>query len=369
MAKPLLLFVHGSGIYTDDWAAGHLARVNELAATFPTIAAEGAFTDQVEVVQVNYDTVFRDHIERWKAQNDGLGEFLSQSGLNLPDTVDWLTGATAPPDELSFFWTHVLDPVIYRGLPSIRDEVRAHVALQIVEAINRHLGDHPGAEISIIGHSLGTIVNHDVLHQLGSGTTGVHDAVLQSDRFQFANIFMVANASRLGPPELVDPDPYDSVVRPTTAPDTSEGLGGYCFRMVNFRNRFDPVPNWQRVDPQGWGNGYQEVEVAHVHQANLHGLIHYLSHPAVHVRIFRALLGNWSVSDEELAAALSAFQSIQIPCGAEIAALKNELDQIRAAADGRDLDNVISALRGFYRATQAARNACADLVHSLDGLL
>lgn len=262
-----------------------------------------------------------------------------------------------------------MDPVLYRSFPTVASEVRATVALQIVTAINEHRANHPGAEISIMGHSLGTIVNHDVLHLLGTGQTTEHGDVWKSDRFTFANVFQVANASRLGPASLVEPDPYNTVVRPSTAPATEDGSPGYCYRMMSFRNRWDPVPNVQRFDPQGWGEDYVEVVVEHIHQANVHGFIHYLENPRVHVEVFRALLGYWTVDDELYAQRIEEFDTIDIPCGNEVIELKGHLAAVISSTNGGDFDEIIKANLEFYRAIKAAEQACEGLVGAVGDVL
>lgn len=369
MAKPLLILVHGTGKYSDTWSSEPRGRLAELAASYPGIASNGALEDQVAIVPVTYDTVFRGRLDAWRAQDDQLGEFLSESGLSLPGVLSFLEDHTVPPEERDFFWTHVMDPVLYRSFPTVAAEVRATVAHQIVTAINQHRGDNPGADISIMGYSLGTIVNHDVLHLLGTGQTTDHGDVWKSDRFTFANIFQVANASRLGPPQLVDPDPYDTIVRPSTAPPPGDGSPGYCFRLMSFRNRWDLVPTVQRFDPQGWGEDYQEILVGHVHQANVHGFIHYLEHPKVHVEVFRALLGYWTVDDDLYDQRVEEFQNIDIPCGNEVIELKNKFDAVISSVPSGEFDEIIKANLEFYRAIKAAEQACAGLVGAVGDLL
>jgi hypothetical protein len=369
MAKPLLIFVHGSGLYSATWSTEHRTRLAEIAASFPVIAANGALEDQVSIVPLNYDTVFRSLLDRWRTQDDHLGEFLDESGLSLPDALGFLDDNTVPHTERNFFWTHVMDPVLYRGFPTVAAEVRTTVALQIVTAINDHLDLHPGANISIMGHSLGTIVNHDVLNLLGTGQTTQHGDVWRSDRFTFTNIFQVANASRLGPEILVNPDPYESIVRPSTAPASPDGNPGYCYRMFSFRNRFDPVPNLRRFDPQGWGDDYVDVEIEHVHQANVHGFIHYLENPKVHVEVFRALLGYWTVDDQLYDQRIEEFSNFDIPCANEVIELKTKLDAVISSANGENFDAIIKANLEFYRAIKATEQACEALVGAVGDML
>ena len=139
--------------------------------------------------------------------------------------------------------------------------------------------------------------------------------------------------------------------------------------MISFRNKWDPVPSLQRFDPQGWSDDYEEVLVEHLHQANVHGFIHYLENPDVHVAVFRSLLGYWTVTDELYAQRVQEFRDIDIPCGNEIIELKSKLEAVIASTNGGDFDAIIKAYLEFYRAIKAAELACGGLVGTVGDLL
>ena len=370
MAKPLLLLLHGSGVYSADWATTHVEHLTRIAATYPAIAERGSLGDQVVLRPLNYDHVFEGLLDRWDEQGARLDQLLEESRARLPRISAALQEATLPPDERSYLWTHVLDPISYRGIELVRDEVRAVVLAKVVSAINEHLAEHPGALISVLGHSLGTIILHDVLHLLGTGTATNGGEVLTADQFRFHCVFQVANVSRLGPSQLVDINPYQSVVRPVSAGPTPDGHAPYVGFFFNIHNRWDPLTWWQAFAPTGWKMGYADVEISHVHQINVHGLHHYLAHPDVHVPLFRGLLGAWSVPRVEWHAHLADFPPLDLgACGDQATAFLQELDQLRQAADGRNLDDVAMGLLNLYRIVKRAREACADLFNELDGWL
>lgn len=72
MAKPLLIFVHGSGKYSPTWSTEHRARLTAIASSYPGISSNGALEDQVTIVPLNYDTVFRSRLEAWREQDEQL---------------------------------------------------------------------------------------------------------------------------------------------------------------------------------------------------------------------------------------------------------------------------------------------------------
>lgn len=366
MAKPMVILVHGSGAYSENWADKLIARLDELAATFPRIVENGAFSEQVVLKPLNYDKVFEGLLERWERQGQKLDGLLEETDVKLPRIASFLRDSMTPPDERGFIWTHVLDPVAYRGIPLVRDEVRANVLADLVSAINQHKDEHPGGEISIMGQSLGTIVLHDALHQMGSGEAG---DVWGADRHRFSNVFQVANASRLGPPSLIDIKPTQSLVRPLSA-SPGNPSGAVCGFFYNFRNVWDPVANWQRFNPTGWGAGFFDITVRHVHQVNVHGFIHYMEHPDVHIRLFRALLGSFVIPGVEWQQRVAEFPDL-VPgsCGDTLSALMNKLDQLRTAVSGGKLDDVAMALLEFYRAIKTAKEGCEELYNRVDGWL
>jgi hypothetical protein len=371
MAKPLLLLLHGSGVYSPEWASVYVEHLEHLAQGYPAIAQRGALGDQAVLKPLNYDSVFEGLLGRWDEQGDRLDQLAEESQARLPRVAAVLRETTLPPDERSFLWTHVLDPLSYRSIGLVRDEVRALVLAQVVTAVNEHLEAHPGGEVSVLGHSLGTIILHDVLHLLGSGQAAEGGGVMESDRFRFKCVFQVANVSRLGPSRIVDLNPYESVVRPVSAGPAEEGgPPPYVSFFFNIHNRWDPLTWWQPFKPRGWGPGYVDVALTHMHQINTHGLLHYLKHPDVHVPLFRGLLGGWSVPTVEWHGQLARFPNLDLgPCSDRAIEFVSRLDQLREAADGRNLDDVAMGLLELYRLVKEARTACEPLFNEIDGWL
>src|SRR5581483_4898280 len=97
----------------------------------------------------------------------------------------FLDDTTLPADVNNAFWSTTIDPILYRGT-IVRDEIRTKVTRLIFDTINKVTAAANGQaiDVSIIAHSLGTIVVHDVLQQVASGAAGGNDA-FEASKFQF----------------------------------------------------------------------------------------------------------------------------------------------------------------------------------------
>lgn len=366
MSRPLLIVLHGMGAHGVNWETPLLTRFGEIAASFSGIAANGPLAQQVALAPIRYDDVFDGWLDQWEAMGSKLDEFLKASSTKLPRLAGFMRDTLVPAADRGFFWSHAFDAIAYRAAPLIRDQVRAKVMADIVAAINAHHATDPGAQVSILAHSLGTIVTHDVLAELA---TSAKSKPFNSGKFRFTNLFLLANAVRLGPSSLVQPQPEKSAVRPVSA-----GKAGthapYCDFHYGFRNHWDPVPNWQPFVPTKWGAGFFDVKVRHIHQVNVHGYEHYLEHPEVHVRILRALLGAHVIPGPEWQQRVADFPDIKPnACGTAVSDLMNRLDQLRAVATGGKLDDVAMALVELYRAIDTAKGTCQEMFNADDGWL
>jgi hypothetical protein len=367
MAKPLLLLLHGIGSHSSGWADHAIARLGEIAATFPDIAGGGPLASQVVLKPLRYDSVFDDQLKRWRDAGKAMKGFTKDTTIKVPKLASFLDSNLVPPDEESFVWNAVMDAVTYRGVTPTRGEIRTHVMKEIVSAVNAHLDKEPGAEVSILGHSLGTIVTHDVLHLLATGQGG---AAFRAEFVRFANVFLVANASRLGPKKFIDIKSDDSRTRPVGAPKPTDGGDPYCGAFYNINNHWDPIGSWARFAPQGWGDRFHDIEVRHIHQVNVHGIDHYIEHPSVHIPLFRALLGHFVIPERLKEQREMAFPDLKpTTCGTAVATLMNELDRIRTAANGGNLDDVAMGMVSMYRAVRQAKNSCQEMFNVADGVL
>lgn len=298
--KHVLFILHGMGVYVDDqgnpsttWADGVAAVLKEKYQEYPSLRTE--FDKVFEVVPLEYDSVLHQIVKRW----DDEAQKIANAGIEPAEIavrmVDWLQGASDLDD--NFHWTHVGDVVLYRFFNLVRQRVKVHVAKQVQEALMPN-GDGAVVKWSLIAHSLGTIVAHDVLHAMNSASPNEAGISILDAQVPKPNLVaMLANVSKTLENDV---DVYDSVVHPPVA----------CRKYLSANNRFDPFvmesllvpesfkpqgsPNWVGAIDNG---NFIDVEIDNVNEINTHSARNYLLNPAVHIPMLEALCGVGSVAN------------------------------------------------------------------------
>ena len=372
---PKVLFVvHGMGDCLPGWSAKLVDLLDRTLAQYPRFATEARpFRDRVAVEEITYDAAFDKMVEPWGRQRAALEQFARDHALALDDTLTALAVGQLPTDVRNFVWETLLDPVLYRGSSLVRDNVRRSVIGQFLTAWERHLTHNHGAgqvEVSVLCHSLGTIVMSDVLAHVGEGRRREYLPFSAANR-SLKTLVTLANVSRLGPARLIDVDSRATCVRPDTAPAWKAGKANYLQRLINVRHELDPFCLWQRFAPRSdWGTRYVDVAgVRHVHQADTHGFLHYLVNPRVHVPFFRSLLGDGAITRPEERAAVDAFPDVKPEaCAAAVEALRDSLTALGEISirEPRALDDFVVYGIAAYRAMRTARDACHPLAEGLN---
>lgn len=370
---PKVLFVvHGMGDHLPGWSSELVQQLDRTLASYPKFTGETQpFRDRVIIEEITYDAVFDKLIEPWGRNRVALEQFAHDHGIVLDDTLTALTFGQLPVDVSSFVWETLLDPVLYRGSPMVRDNVRQSVTRQFLNAWDKHLTSNPTTaevKVSVLCHSQGTIVMSDVLSQVGEARRPEYIPFSSSKR-SIDTVMTLANVSRLGIPTLIDIDSYKSCVRPQSAPAWKHGAVNYLRKLINVRHSFDPFCLWQRYDPtpsDQWGVDYIDIEgVRHVHQANTHGYLHYLLNPRTHIPLFRALLGPSAITKDHAKTAVDKFPDI-IPdaCATAIEEFRSSLNSLAATPIGSTgaLDQFVMRGLDVYKAAKAAMTACPELV-------
>src|SRR5579884_3048721 len=219
MPQRLVVFVHGMGAFTDGWSAtpdGPRTKLVQMADKYAEVTANGSFAGQVSFGEITYDPCFAKLVDQWNADADALDAWAKSSGRAMPNVVSWLKNQ-APSDTAAknFFWTTAIDPLLYRGFSLVRDEVRETVMSKLVTLI-KNVGPQ-AVELTIVAHSLGTAVMHDVLQLLGTGQAppSVGDvSMLQPPNFVIGSVIMIADVCRLGPAWVHDIEYFGSICRP-----------------------------------------------------------------------------------------------------------------------------------------------------------
>lgn len=344
----LLFMVHGMGHQPDGWHGG---AVDVLRGAAQSFGLRDDFDRLVAVHAIGYDAVFRGRLERWDRSVGGLRTLLAEQNLSGSELVDWLDGASET--EANFFWSHVVDVLLYRFFPQIATEVRARWLHRLVSAVNAAMEDGATPPVHLLAHSLGTAVSHDALAYLATNPIDGSDA-FTAEHWRLASVFMVANVGRV---LERTPPVYASPVRPVDAP----GPGRPCTTTYyNFRHTLDPVPAVRPFAPNGWGRRYRPVETLdHILDFNVHGLAHYLRHPDVHVPILNRLLDD-SIDRRAHDEALARFTEERPPDCADVlnrlrGRLREACEPVTAAADPVQLLKVAARV---YALAREARDEC-----------
>jgi hypothetical protein len=350
----VLLVVHGMGEHPAGWNKDVVAKLDEVAARYPAFQNAPHFSTQVTIREIAYDRVFADIVQAWNQDATALDDWAKQSGRPLPKLVSWLR-TPLPTEAKGFFWTTAIDPLLYRGFHLVRDNVRAQVTAQVAQIAKEAMAQG-AAEISVLAHSLGTAVMHDSLEVLGRKPYDGNE-VLTAKRWQFTNLFMLADVCLLARKLVADIDYFDSVVRPTTAGTADDT---YCQFFVNVWHRFDPFVLLGPFRPTAWGENYIEIgPLNHYRQANIHGYTHYLDHPLVHVPIINGALGLPVITDAEQANELANYpMTPSAGCDAQIAAIKQKAQEL---ANAVDFEEVIIGICEFLATAKHAADSCQAL--------
>lgn len=350
----ILILVHGMGEQRQHWSADIVKKLDALAAQYPAFKTGPRFSQRVTIEEIVYDDVFATVVDGWNCDAGALDAWAKANGRALPKIVGWLRGPM-PAAPKNFFWTTAIDPLLYRGYHLVRDDVRAQVTKQIADIAKRAM-QNGSAEISVLAHSLGTAVMHDSLDVLGREPFE-NNEVLTAARWQFANLFMLADVCQLARELVADIDYLHSVVRPTTA---GTAASTYCQFFVNVWHRCDPFVLLAPFRPSSWGDNYIPIgPLEHFHEANVHGFTHYLDHPLVHVPIINGALGVPIISDGDQAKVLASYpMTTSQACDAEIAAI---VQNAQAVAAAQDLEETIIGIAEFLAVVQQAAHDCKAL--------
>jgi hypothetical protein len=365
----VLFVAHGMGDHPPGWESKVVAKLDSLLSSYPKFNGEShPFSTRVVIEPISYDAIFDKYVLQWGRQRGALAEFAQSNGMELNGVLGLLGSGQLPADVTSELWETFLDPVLYRGslvgervLQSVTDQLRTRWTHHL------HMATQSGdtVEVSVLAHSLGTIVMSEALAWVGENRDNKFP--LLASNVQRIELFMtLANVSQLGPTKLHRINSLDTVVRPTTAPPASHGLDNYIGYFINARHKFDPFCFWQRFDPTGWGTKYELIdELDHFHDALPHGFAHYLAHPLVHIPLFRKLLGNGTITKPHELAALKAFNPLPAAgaCSSALGELKAEYALLRnlPSNDNASLDDFVKRALRVLQASRTAHAQCLQL--------
>lgn len=318
----LLVLVHGMGVGKPGWAAPVVAKLNSVAKRYEPfqggpevflLAKDADDTtiqprpDQVLVVPAGYDAELRGHVSSFQRDTQAIITAADAAGIQLPGAVinvlQWFR--TAGETEKNFFWTHIVDVLLYRFFPLVGKQLR----VVVMEAIAKSLA-RVDADVSVMAHSLGTAVTHEALSTLGRGVVP-ELSTLMPPGVRLRHVFMIANVSRILEEALTgDVDVYLSPVCPISV----RGENAYCDEFYNFRHILDPFVVPRRFDPEWDSSDFIPIDhLRHVADFDVHGWEHYLDNPEAHIPILNAFAGFEVVDDGMAHAAIRDYKVAPVP--------------------------------------------------------
>jgi|GEM_PF-1349946 len=342
MRKHVLLFVHGMGAYVTEageadhtWSRAAATALKEQYDKYQLVRRK-RFEDRFEVVHINYDTEIFKLVHRWQEESRAILAAGVPAAAPARRLVKWLDDGAQLED--NFAWTHAACVILYRFFPLLRQRVKIHVANQIQKALAPNENGAVSAW-SVIAHSLGTIVTHDVLHAMDSTTTTSEAGISVLDTMvPSANLIaMIANVSKVLENDV---DVYDSLVVPQSMVQNQS----CCFSYFNCNNVLDPfvrpAPFRPGDDKTTWtlarANGaYFDIVTRNAHELNVHSLRNYLVNPAVHIPLLEQLVGVGTITDEEKEEAAKLEDVPLDQLGAEVSELTT---RVRSHFGGSDPD-------------------------------
>lgn len=346
----LLFLVHGMGVHGSDWSSPVRAKLVEAAGRYAAFQKGPPLDQRVEIVPVTYDGVFTGMLQQWQGSSDALAAFAHEHAIPVPTLLTWLN--TAPDTEQAFFWSHVVDVLLYRFNSMATRQARLLLMSTIAARLVTAMEGGEAVEASVLAHSLGTSVAHDALALLGSAPQDGSRAFLAGN-FRFANYFAVANVSKV---LETAPAVYASVVHP----DTAAPSAAYLTRYYNFRHLLDPFPAVGPFLPPGWGDDYRPVEgLDHIRDFNVHDLEHYLDAPAVHIPIINGILGPVITQQERRDAVERYAAEPGPPCADRVRAfVAAGRELIALVKDSGEPERLLMAGCRFLAAAREARDEC-----------
>jgi hypothetical protein len=316
MRKHVLFLVHGMGDNVNDdgsiekgWAENAEKTLKDLYGNYQILKSV-PFEERFELVAINYDTVFNNLLNKWAEQSTALRTTGVPIDGIVKEVFDWLNNGAQQED--NFAWTHVADVVLYRFFSLVRQRVKTHVAKQFTAALKPNT-EGAVTSWSVIAHSLGCIVAHDVLHAMDATSPNeagisILDAMVPSAGV----VAMISNVSKVLESDI---GVYDSqVVPPTTIkPNTA------CFNYLNANNKLDPFVLPERFNPKDdpeWklakqSKSYLDIRIDSVHEPNVHSFRNYLVNPKVHIPLFELMAGRGSIMANEKTKAEQQFKNIK----------------------------------------------------------
>ncbi len=360
MAKNPLFVVHGMGVHAPGWEVEVKSKLEEVAGRYAAFAsAPAGLWDLIELVPVGYDDILSNAVDQWRTNAGGIADFAKTNAVF--DGFDAQFLEDFANDDPNFFWTHVVDVVLYRFFDLYRGAIRARVAEQIVAKV-RTLPSQAFDDCTVLAHSLGTAVTHDTLHLLATEKFGGASAPFDPLSSRFRGIVMLANTSRL---LQTDIKAYESVVR--GGPRTSSLSN--CSQFVNWRHEWDPVCLVRRFAPDKWPAAFNWIDsVSHFRDWNVHDMTHYLDNPRIHIPLINLASGKDVVKPSERTAAIDKYDKFggRLRTVPEIEAIVQQIiAEVHRLSENSDWKTLFEVIRNVKALIEQLKPLVAQLKDQL----
>ncbi len=319
MVKKYVFLAHGMGTYQAGWDRPYCEAV--LKALMNYSPFKGMTAAQIEAahirfVPLTYDGVLDGFRKRWKTQADGVAPAIAKewpAGKLLFSALTDSGDAQGVPK--GFFWSHLLDPLLWYTLPTARMAVMSQVAGQLVDELARMYKEEGDNTSCVLAHSLGTSVVHDSLVGLRLMPERVLAGkpipnVFKPGLHRWRLVATIANVSKLlqaltTPDAAVSVDQFDPE-HSALAPALDDSL---CDVFLNARHRIDPF-TWPRQFAPTWSMNYANVETVEFKDpTQVHDFDKYLANPKVHVPLFQLMFSSQMCTQAEQAAVQAQFDA------------------------------------------------------------
>lgn len=279
MGREVIFFVHGIGTHGPEF---HKAALKALKASRRLLrgTTDADFNERFEVVPLHYDDLFRKYL----AEFNSRAEALSAIGVpgNAPDLVRNVVGLASSGVGDDNIWIHSWGDVVLYLMTEIGFQVQEKLWNRIVKKL--HQRGVP--RYSIIAHSLGTRVTHDVLQRSFSDDTGAAYRLFGKPRC----LVQVANTVRLTSFD-------ESHLRQTTVYPSRDEHDGACYQYLNVWHPLDPIARIRQFQRSRYpvyaqATGFSDVETQPTDVVDIkevHSLSRYLEIPEVAAAILNAI--------------------------------------------------------------------------------
>ena len=286
----IVFLVHGIGVHEKGWSTG----VQEfLKNTYRDHMGKDLKGSVTQFVEVTYDHVFTQILNRWAAEGKTLADF---------PQVKTLAPILSNMSKNDPLYTHIGDVVLFRLFEQVANDVMVSVLNQILVPWSKNRN----ASLSILAHSMGTSVIQRTLESINTHDLG---GSFPPSKLNFANLMMVANVGRA----LTFPK-HDDVYTSLTRPDWNSYTQHYWnihheMDVITLPWAFDPPPNGF-VTP---GCQYIDTKVNHFEQnPNVHDLLNYLKNPRVHLQLLLRISDlRWNPSFNDMIADYETSHTLQ----------------------------------------------------------